>query len=252
MHTREAAVTTDNLNIWNAVKKTDTRFVKEANVGGRKTASINHIEMVEKATKLWGPIGIGWGYEILEERDDQGAPAILEGQVVGHNITHTLKLRLWYVIGGNRGSVENYGHTPRIYWSRKNSSFVQDDEAAKKSLSDALKKCFSFLGFSADIYGGEWDDPEYRQERHMESQIEKAEDRDAERDRQREELTEYVKKHLATLDTAKSSHEAAGIYRTAARHLDRQKHMPHLTDIAERGVASIARAYESKKQGATQ
>ncbi|WHI46562.1 hypothetical protein [Microbulbifer sp. VAAF005] len=238
----------ENLSIWQRVKKTDARFVKESTVEGRKTASINHIAMVEKATEIWGPIGIGWGYEIIEERDDQGAPVILEGQEIGRNLTHTIRLRLWYKIDGERGHVENYGHTPRIYWSHKNKYFVEDKEAAKKSLSDALKKCFSFLGFSADIYSGEWDDPEYRQERQLESQIDKAEDKDSARDKQTKELTEYVQKHLKTLKSSRRLHEAAGIFKTSIKHLERQRNMPHLTDVANKGITVLTQTYEAQKE----
>ncbi|WP_444901217.1 hypothetical protein ACJJIG_16080 [Microbulbifer sp. SSSA007] len=238
----------ENLSIWQRVKKTDARFVKESTLEGRKTASINHIAMVEKATEIWGPIGIGWGYEIVEERDDKGAPIFVEGQEIGHNLTHTIRLRLWYMIDGVRGHVENYGHTPRIYWSHKNKYFVEDKEAAKKSLSDALKKCFSFLGFSADIYSGEWDDPEYRQERQLESQIDKAEDKDSARDKQTKELTEYVQKHLETLKSSRRLHEAAGIFKTSIKHLERQGNMPHLAEVAKKGITALTQTYEAQKE----
>lgn len=185
-----------NLAIWNAVKTTDARFTKDGNQDGRKVTSINHIGMLEKATELWGPIGIGWGYDIVEERDDQGKPNWNGEVMVGHDITHTLRLRLWYELDGKRGSVENYGHTPRIYWSHQKKYFVEDKEAAKKSLTDAFKKCMSFLGFSADIYGGQWDDPEYRRERVTEAVDEKAKER-AEHAREK-----YLKERRLAFDTA--------------------------------------------------
>lgn len=236
-----------NLAIWNKVRKTDPRYVKQATVGGRKTASINHLGMVEQATAIWGPIGLHWGYQIVEERDDQCEPILLDGQVIGHNITHTIRLKVWYEQDGKRAEVENYGHTPRIYWSRKNGYFISDEEAPKKSVSDALKKCLSFLGFSADIYGGEWDNPEYQRERQMEAQVEQAEDKDNERDHQVAELVEYVKRHLATIEKAQQLNEAAGAFKVAVRHLERQKTFPHLRAAAEKGTASIGRAYDDKK-----
>lgn len=240
-------MSTDNLSIWNAAKKTDTRFTKSGKQDGRQITSINHIGMVEKATEMWGPIGIMWGYEIVEERDDKGRPILVNGEPMGHDITHTLRLRLWYEIDGKRGSVENYGHTPRVYFSQKGGYWVEDKEAAKKSLTDAFKKCMSFLGFSADIYSGEWDDPEYRREREMESQVERAEDKDAARDGQAQELKDYVQRNLATILSSKKIPEAAGVYKVAMRHLERQKTFPHLREIAEKGVTAISREYETLK-----
>lgn len=167
-----------NMDLWNSVKTTSARYTKDGNQDGRKVTSINHIGMLEKATELWGPIGVRWGYEIVEERDDQGKPNWNGELMVGHDITHTLRLRLWFPgENGDRGSIENYGHTPRIYWSHQKKYFVEDKDYAKKSLTDAFKKCMSFLGFSADVYGGEWDDPEYRRERVTEAHDEKARER---------------------------------------------------------------------------
>ena len=36
-----------------------------------------------------------------------------------------------------------------------------DEEAPKKSLTDALSKAMSWLGFAADIHLGRWDDNKY-------------------------------------------------------------------------------------------
>lgn len=237
-----------NLAIWEQVKATSEKYTKTSNQDGRRVTSINHIGMVQKATELWGPMGLMWGYEIVDERDDQGKPNWHNDVMVGHDITHTLRLRLWYEIDGKRGSIENFGHTPRIYWSHNNKRFVEDKEAAKKSLTDAFKKCMSFLGFSADIYGGEWDDPEYRRERQLVEQVEKAEDKDAERDRQVAELVDYVKRNLAAIERAQQLSEAAGVYKASMRHLERQTAFAHLSPAAKKGMASIGRAYEDKKQ----
>lgn len=62
-----------NLEIWNRVHKTDPVFTKEfKGAGGFEGTSINSTYVFERATELWGPCGVGWGYEIIEERFDTG------------------------------------------------------------------------------------------------------------------------------------------------------------------------------------
>ena len=52
--------------------------------------------------------------------------------------------------------------------SRDKRGIVTDSEFAKKSLTDALTKAASWLGFSADIHLGKFDDVRYVQERAAE------------------------------------------------------------------------------------
>ena len=65
----------DNLGIWNRVYKTDAKFTKAFSNNGGGT-SINGTYMVMQATKVFGPQGINWGVEIIEERFDNGAPIL--------------------------------------------------------------------------------------------------------------------------------------------------------------------------------
>lgn len=63
----------DNLELWKNVFKTDERFTTAFSVNGGGT-SINGTYMTMIATREFGPKGIGWGVDILEERFDNGAP----------------------------------------------------------------------------------------------------------------------------------------------------------------------------------
>ena len=54
----------DNLSIWNKVQETDPKFTKK-DYGG--FTSINGVYLYKKATDIFGPIGIGWGFDILDE-----------------------------------------------------------------------------------------------------------------------------------------------------------------------------------------
>lgn len=240
----------NNTKIWEQARKTDPAHTKTSNQGGRTQTSIDGYYMLMRATELFGPIGIGWGYEVLDERLDDGAPAFVpqgEGNppLVITTKTHTIKLRLWYKLDGEVGEVIQYGHTPALYRSKHGVS--DDGEAPKKSLMDAIKKSLSMLGFSADVFMGEFDDRDYVEQAKIESEIEKAEDREAEVAAKREELTEAIKKMLETVKGALSQHELKSLFTAYARSLERQKQIKDLADIADSGLKALARDVEKRK-----
>ncbi|EOG4240678.1 hypothetical protein ACLCBZ_004814, partial [Salmonella enterica subsp. enterica serovar Newport] len=149
----------DNLELWKNVFKTDERFTTAFSVNGGGT-SINGTYMTMIATREFGPKGIGWGVDILEERFDNGAPITrtvkgtdgnntweLIPDGVGGVLTekhHVIKIRLWYIRNSVRGEEISFGCTPYIYGSKYGP--ICDGEATKKSLTDATKKALSALG----------------------------------------------------------------------------------------------------------
>ncbi|MEI0746852.1 hypothetical protein VUS79_33065, partial [Pseudomonas aeruginosa] len=63
-----------NMAIWDQVKETDTRYTRQAKLNGQDMTSINGLYIVRRATELFGPVGKGWGWKVLVERFDEGAP----------------------------------------------------------------------------------------------------------------------------------------------------------------------------------
>lgn len=187
-----------HLAIWQQVEKTPTTATKQAKVNGQQITAIDTIHMVKLATKIFGPMGIGWGYRIDVDRFDQGAPVLLKEQVIGHEQTHTCQITLWYEWEGKRGEVTHFGHTRAVYMTSK-GQFITDNEAPKKSVTDAMKKCLSQLGFAADIYTGLFDDMGYRALREAETRLEAAEDFDAELKRYRDDYADWLKRECDTL-----------------------------------------------------
>jgi len=58
----------DNLKLWRAVEKTDPSLTKNfSRGGGFQGTAINPTSLVMRATEMFGPPGIGWGYEIVKE-----------------------------------------------------------------------------------------------------------------------------------------------------------------------------------------
>jgi hypothetical protein len=185
----------NNLSIWEKVEETSLKATKTVALEGRTVTSLNGTAMFKEATKLWGPVGIGWGYEILEEVFQHGGPIVDDDkQKIADNMIHTIKLELWYKQGNEIGKVVHFGHTPFIYktkWGPKT-----DFEAPKKSLTDAIKKCLSMLGFSADVYMGMFDDQEYVDSIAIKEKIQDAEDSSSETLTQRDEFRTWMEKEL--------------------------------------------------------
>lgn len=64
----------DNMKIWRSVMRTDPRYTKDLAGAGFEGTSINAEYMIMRATEIFGPIGTGWGFEVLEDRMLPGAP----------------------------------------------------------------------------------------------------------------------------------------------------------------------------------
>jgi len=210
-----------NLAIWSQVEKTDTRYTKAAKVGGQQITSLSGTAMIMKATEVFGPAGIGFGWSVLEERFDKGAEMFSgEGDKrvsLGFELNHTVKIQFWFKQDGQRGELEQYGCTPYLYKSKFGTT--TDGEAPKKSLTDAIKKSLSMLGFSADVFLGMFDDANYVEQRRDEVMIEQAEDQEAEKERQQNERLEFIRSTIETMSKALSVGELKKIHDSAVRKL---------------------------------
>lgn len=238
------SATPKTTELWEKVQSTDPKFTKDyKGAGGFSGTAINATYLVKRATECFGPIGSGWGYEIAEERFDQGGPISNKaGEFVCNSQIHTIKLRLWYILNGERRTVEHFGHTPYVF---TNKYGVQTDmEAPKKSLTDAVKKCLSMLGFGADIHLGMYDDLEYVQEAQSESAMAHAEDKAAEAVRQQEEYEQFLDKHVGYIETSRSMGELEKIFKAAIRRAQSRKD--------NRGVIRLTKAKDAQKEALSQ
>lgn len=237
-----------NMQIWEKVSTTDTRYTKAAEVGGQKITSLNGTAMIMKATEVFGPVGIGFGWSVMEERFDEGSEMVSgDGDkrlVLGRELNHTIKIRFWFELDGKRGEIEQYGCTRYLYKSKYGTT--TDGEAPKKSLTDAIKKSLSMLGFSADVFLGMFDDAEYVNQLKDEEHIEHAEDQEVERARQQQERLDYIKSVIDTMAGAQSPQELKKIHDVAVRKLTLRKD----TKGAERISLEWKRITDAEKEAA--
>ncbi|EMX6285417.1 hypothetical protein [Providencia sp. PROV257] len=225
----------DHLNIWKRVQRTDARFTKPLDGVGYTGTSINSTYMFMRATEIFGPIGEGWGYEIVEEKFVNGKPLtepVLDErnkQVATRFLrdgdgslfceqNHSIKIRFWYIIEcETRGVFESYGATPYRY--QTTYGIKVDGEVFKKSLTDAIKKALSMLGFSSDVYMGMHDNPEYVASNKLEYEIKAASDNAEDATRIRKELDEKFTRHTETIRSAVTPNELRGITSPLTREI---------------------------------
>lgn len=190
----------DHLKLWREVDTTPTTAIKlDQNVDGQSITTLDAMYVIEQATKLFGPMGIGWGYRIEDERYDIGAPILgAKGELIANEQTHTIRLALWYRWNGERGEVTQFGHTRAVYRTGT-GKWKTDGEAPKKSVTDAIKKCLSLLGFAADVYYGKFDKKDYIDAQQTATRLAVAEDQDAELERCRDEYREWLRRESDTL-----------------------------------------------------
>lgn len=164
---------TDTKPLWDTVEKTDPKYTKTfTRGGGFSGTAINATWLAKRASETFGPMGQGWGVNIIEEKIIEGAPWISEKQVIGHDKIHQLRICLWYNHNGKRGEVYHFGQTTFV--GRNSKGVYTDEEAPKKSLTDATTKALSMLGFAADVHMGLFDDNKYVNDRKAEEAAKEA------------------------------------------------------------------------------
>lgn len=143
--------TNANMSLWERVCVTDPKAVKPITGKQYKGNSPKPYWIVQRLTEEFGPCGLGWGYSVLNERMERMSET---------DVLHVALVRFWYVLDGKRGEVEQIGQTKAAYKTSSGSLLV-DEDAPKKSVTDALVKCASYIGFAGDIFSGRWDDSKY-------------------------------------------------------------------------------------------
>lgn len=144
----------ENKALWQRVCRTDPRHVKPITGKQYSGNSPKPYWIVEHLTDEFGPCGIGWGFHIINERFEHfGTGEHAES-------LHVAVVSFWYVLDGQRGDLQQVGQTRAAYTTSK-GKYLVDEDAPKKSVTDALVKCASYLGFAGDIFSGMWDDSKY-------------------------------------------------------------------------------------------
>jgi hypothetical protein len=158
---------TNNMAIWDQVETTDPDMTERVNFGAFRFTTIDAMYQIRRVTEVFGPCGVGWGI-----RNSRFEMLTIDPADPHYNLLQ-FTAQLWYRHGGQDGcldiaaDIELFEHT-KNGWKR-----VSDP--MKKVRTDALTKGLSWLGFSADVFMGRFDDAKYvqrlQQEKRAEQQV---------------------------------------------------------------------------------
>lgn len=154
----------NNRQFWDALRTPDPAATKKFDRGGFKGTMTSPIYIAQRMTEVFGPVGLGWGWEIQHlyfipaER-----PEVCHGQVL-----------VWWkfpeLVGdgpGGRCEIVHVGGGQLLKYRKvggETKPVGYDDEAVKGIITDAIGKALSYLGMSADIHMGLFDDVKYLKE----------------------------------------------------------------------------------------
>ena len=138
----------ENLKLWESLYTTDPKHTKGfQRAGGFSGTAIKPMWAIYRATKEFGPVGKGWGWTEHQH--------VIESGMVFTQVS------VWYMQAGQRCETgPQWGGTP-IATKRKDGTLFTDDESFKKSTTDGITKCLSYLGIGADVHMGQFDDSKY-------------------------------------------------------------------------------------------
>ena len=189
----------DNLKFWVLLKKTDPEHTKKVSTRGGYT-SISPQYQIRCATEVFGAYGTGWGYESID----------LDMSVAESMGLVLVRAVFFYELDGKRSTFPINNS-----WPIKSGTRV-DNDFAKKAETNTMSKALSKLGFSADVFMGEFDDPDYVQAVGNEFALENAEDQIAEKAEQQKEYEDWADNVKSLLKSAMTTNELKKLFIGAA------------------------------------
>ena len=134
-----------NFYIWDDLKHTDPKYTKPfSKFGGKELTTIDPMYQVMCMTGMFGPVGKGWRFK--------NQFTYTEKNVFAEVILQWKENEQWFAYGPISSVCSLY---------KKNGGL--DDEAPKKAATDALTKAMSYIGVSADVFLGAFDNNKYKE-----------------------------------------------------------------------------------------
>ena len=134
----------NTLELYNMYRKVPDEAKKPIR-GGRLNGmtDINPMWRIKCLTEFFGPAGIGWGAQMVNE------PTYRENPETGE-VACFVEILLWYKLGDQRGEIYGYGGS--MFISKEKNGLYTDDECEKKAYTDAISVACKSLGIGADVY----------------------------------------------------------------------------------------------------
>lgn len=203
-----------NLKLWDSVSKTDPTFTKKVTQRGGYT-SISPQYQLREATNVFGSYGVGFGFESIE----------FDYELAESTKLVLVKAVFFYVLDGKKITFPIMNS-----WSFMQGSKV-DADFAKKAETNTMSKALSKLGFSADVFMGQFDDPEYVGMVGNEFALEKADDKSEELARQQLAYRDECMKQINALKDAKTPSELKGLFGDFIRRATTRNDVAHIARL---------------------
>lgn len=136
-----------NLRHWDRFADIDPKFTKPITGKSYRGTSPNPQYVIRCLTEIFGPVGEGFGWDVVAE----------DFVPIGDEVLHWCRIRFWHTDRAN--AFDSYGQTKALMKTRNGP--MLDEDAPKKSLTDAIIKAASHVGIAANIFLGRWDDQKY-------------------------------------------------------------------------------------------
>ena len=136
-------MSSENMRLYETFKTTPNEARKQIQAGRLKGfTDINPMWRFKKLTEEFGPCGIGWKYEIVNQRLQPGH---------GNEVAAFVDILLYYKVDGEWSEgIPGVGGSAFVA-QEKNGPHTSD-ECFKMALTDAIGTACKALGMSADIY----------------------------------------------------------------------------------------------------
>lgn len=140
----------ENLALWVQHEDINPSYTKPITGKDYKGTSPNAHHIIRCLTEMFGPVGKGFGWRVLVEGIEN----------FGDTAIHWCRIEFWHTDRAN--TFESYGQTKMSYMTRGKPPYLKvDEDAPKKSLTDAITKAASQIGIASNIFLGRWDDNKY-------------------------------------------------------------------------------------------
>ena len=149
----------NNMALWEKLSKTDPAHTKTfKRAGGFSGTAVKPIYTVQRMTEEFGACGVGWG---ITEPSFQIVPGDNKEVLVYCTVG------VWTNLSGPSQPIYGVGGDKIVTHIRENPQkgtrerWENDDEAFKKAFTDAVGNAMKYLGMSADVHMGLFDDSKY-------------------------------------------------------------------------------------------
>lgn len=134
----------ENMKVYNAGRAVPDEAKKTIGAGRLKGfTDINPMWRIKKLTEIFGPCGVGWWYEITNERFEHGHE---------NEICCFVDILLYYKTETGETSKGIPGTGGSSFTTKETKGVYTSDECLKMALTDALSVAAKALGIGADVY----------------------------------------------------------------------------------------------------